>query len=282
MAPPPQFNDLGKSSKDLFSKGYTHGFFKLDMNAKSGSAVEFKSQIENNLTSQKLKGNLEVKYKLPDYGTTLTEKWNTDSQMTTTVEINEQLAKGLKVTLDSEYNPQTTKRGALVKTEWTGDMMKVNTNMNLLGGPLFDVSGVARLYTDWLVGGHARFDLQTNTVKSTCVAVGFQKPDYTMHSYTDGNECGGSVYHKVHKNLEYGWRISWKLGDQGVNWGFATKYQVNPETCLRAKIDNKAQVSVAATHKLSDEVKLTLGSEFGLTSFPDTTTKFGLGVEYSS
>lgn len=38
------------------------------MTTKSGPIVEFKTQAEQNLTTQNVKGNLEVKYKVPEYG----------------------------------------------------------------------------------------------------------------------------------------------------------------------------------------------------------------------
>lgn len=152
--------------------------------------------------------------------------------------------------------------------------------MTLLGGPLFDVSGVTQIYNDCLVGGQAKFDMGTNEMKSTCIAISRQTPDTTLHSYTDGREFGASIYHKLPTNLEYGVQLNWKVGEKAAQWGFATKYQVNPDFCLRTKVDNKAQVSVAATHNLSEAAKLTISSHFGLAGVPETANKFGIGLEY--
>lgn len=85
---PPKYSDLGKSAKDLFTKQYSqfshhlkpviimkilaHGFLKLDVNTKTGPTVEFKTKAEHNLASQKVKANLEVKYKVPEHGLTIT------------------------------------------------------------------------------------------------------------------------------------------------------------------------------------------------------------------
>ena len=121
---------------------------------------------------------------------TITEKWNTDNQLVSMIELNNQIAKGLKATLDTNYTPHNAKRGATLKTDYSGEAVRVNANMTLLGGPLLDVSGVAQFYTDWLVGGQAKFDVATNELKHTCVAIGRQTPDYTVHSFTDGHEFG--------------------------------------------------------------------------------------------
>ncbi|KAK5981885.1 putative voltage-dependent anion-selective channel [Trichostrongylus colubriformis] len=67
---PPTFADLGKSAKDLFNKGYNHGFVKVDATTRAGEnkEVEFKTAAAHNLGSGKLGGNLDVKYKIPAYG----------------------------------------------------------------------------------------------------------------------------------------------------------------------------------------------------------------------
>lgn len=56
---------------------------------------------------------------------TLTEKWNTDNVLGTVIEVKDQFAKGLKVTLDTSYVPHIAKRGGILKTEWAGDFFKV-------------------------------------------------------------------------------------------------------------------------------------------------------------
>merc|ERR1712071_181649 len=45
------------------------------------------------------------KYKVAEYGLTFTEKWNTDNTLGTEVTVQDQIAKGLKVTFDSTFAP---------------------------------------------------------------------------------------------------------------------------------------------------------------------------------
>lgn len=52
-------------------------------------------------------GSLESKYKVKEYGLTFTEKWNTDNILATDITVQDQLAKGLKLTLDTSFAPQT-------------------------------------------------------------------------------------------------------------------------------------------------------------------------------
>lgn len=281
MSSPPPFLDLGKPAKDLFNKGYHHGFLKVDSTTKSGNSVEFKTAASHNLTTQNTGGNVEVKYKIPNYGLTVTEKWNTDNQMGTVIELKDQIRRGTKVTLDIGYTPHTGKHNALLKTELASELFKVNADANIVGGPVFTLSTVGLLMKDMYFGGSLKFDLSTNQLKNTSFAFGHQVPAYCLHSYVnDGREFGGSLYHKVNKALEVGAQLSWTKGEDHTRFGLASKYQVNKDFTLQGKVDNKSQVALSAIHNLSDAVKLTLTTQFGLVSSTDSSNKFGVGVEY--
>lgn len=68
---PPLFNDLGKSAKDLFNKGYNFDTFKLDVKTKIPNGCEFSSGGVSYFDSGKVVGNLESKYKFKEYGSYL-------------------------------------------------------------------------------------------------------------------------------------------------------------------------------------------------------------------
>ena len=67
----------------------------------------------SNTDSGKVDGTLETKYKFSEYGTTFTEKWNTSNQLSTTVDVQDKILKGLKVTFDSTFSPQVSSRSQL-------------------------------------------------------------------------------------------------------------------------------------------------------------------------
>jgi voltage-dependent anion channel protein 2 len=52
-------------------------------------------------------GSLETKYKIPAHGLTLTEKWSTANVLNTTVDLQDKILPGLKLTLDTTYKPET-------------------------------------------------------------------------------------------------------------------------------------------------------------------------------
>lgn len=282
---PPSYTDLGKSARDLFGKGYNNGFLKFDSTTLScdKSEVQFKSSAAHNLTAEKLTGSLEAQYKLPEHGLTLTEKWNTDNVLTTIIETKNQFAKGLTATIEGTYVPQNSKRTALLKTEWANDLLKINANLSLVGSPILTLSGVAAR-ADWLFGATGKINLAANDLITTGLTIGRVVSDCAITaSLIDSKKFGASFFHKVHHNLEFGSQVSWVLGDSGTQFGIATKYVPASDLVLRAKLDNKSNVSVAATHDLSNGIKVTFSTQFSLLSGVATTNnRFGFGIEYSS
>jgi len=279
---PPLYADLGKSAKDLFQKGYNFGFLKLDTKTYAGekSDIEFKTATSHNVTSGKLYGTFDVKYKIPDYGVTFTEKWNTDNQLGTIVEIEDKFAKGLKLIFDSSYAPQLSKRNSKLKLEWQHENVKVNADMSLDAGPILNLATVAG-HQGWLLGFQGTFDTANSKLTATNFSCGRQVGDYAGHAFVnDGTEFGASVYHKVSPNVEIGSQFGWTTGDQSTRYGLAAQYKPTTDLTVRAKINNTSHVAIAATHSLSPKLKLTLSSQFSLHQFHDGGHKVGIGLEY--
>ena len=81
---PPTFADLGKQARDLFGKGYSeflryfllyiqlsdHGLIKVETTTRGNEngTVEFKTNASHNLANEKLAGNVDIKYKIPQHG----------------------------------------------------------------------------------------------------------------------------------------------------------------------------------------------------------------------
>lgn len=104
---PPAYSDLGKNARDVFGKGYHFGLWKLDLKTKTNSGVEFTSAGHSNQDTGKVFGSLETKYKVKEYGLTFSEKWNTDNTLSSEVAVENQLVKGLKLSFDGSFAPQT-------------------------------------------------------------------------------------------------------------------------------------------------------------------------------
>lgn len=106
---PPCYADLGKDAREVFTKNYHLGIVKLDCKTKSRTGIEFKAAGSSLNDTGKVNGSLDVKYKLSDHGITLSEKWTTDNTLNTGITAEDYLSKGLKLSADLNFAPQTGK-----------------------------------------------------------------------------------------------------------------------------------------------------------------------------
>ena len=82
-----------------------YGTVKLDVKTRTQNGIDFNVTGEHNNDVQKSLGTLEAKYKVPAQGLTFVEKWNTDNVLKSELTFEDNLVRGLKLTLDTSYAP---------------------------------------------------------------------------------------------------------------------------------------------------------------------------------
>ena len=127
---PPSYSDIGKQARDVFGKGYHFGLIKLDVKSKTSNDIEFNTGGSTATSGDKVTGSLETKYKIKEQGLSLTEKWSTDNILNTTVDY-EKLLPGLKLTLDTSFQPNSGATSGKLKTEYKHENFLFNTDLNL-------------------------------------------------------------------------------------------------------------------------------------------------------
>uniref|UniRef100_A0A674BEE3 Non-selective voltage-gated ion channel VDAC2 n=1 Tax=Salmo trutta TaxID=8032 RepID=A0A674BEE3_SALTR len=263
MAVPPSYGDLGKSAKDIFSKGYGFGLVKLDVKTKSGSGVEFKTAGSTNTDTSKVAGSLETKYKRSEYGLTFTEKWNTDNTLGTEITVEDQVRIQLTKYV---FRSNDSKKSGKVKTAYKREFVNLGCDVDFdFAGPAIHGAAVVG-YEGWLAGYQMTFDTAKSKMTQNNFAVGYKTGDFQLHTnVNDGVQFGGSIYQKVSPALETAVNLAWTAGSNSTSFGIAAKYQ----------LDKSASISV----NLWSCVKLTLSALVDGKSINAGGHKLGLGLE---
>lgn len=108
-----RFQDLGKSSNDLLGKDFPINGTSLEVKTATSSGVSFKVALLRDAKSA-ITGDLESKYNLKHHGLTLTQTWTTTNVLRTQVELENQIAKGLKFDLATSLLPDKGSKSALL------------------------------------------------------------------------------------------------------------------------------------------------------------------------
>jgi len=278
---PPKFGDLGKQSKDVFGKGYHFGLLKLDVKTKTSTGVEFNSGGQSVTETGQVSGSLETKYKVKDLGLTITEKWNTDNSLNTTMEVQDKLLPGLKVALDSKFAPASGSKGGKVSAEYKHETATLCADMDL-GLSAINASAVVG-HKGWLAGYNTTFDIGKSTLTKHNVGLGYSANDFVLHtSVANGTDFGGSVYQKVSGNLETGVSLGWSSATSTTSFGIGAKYLLEDGASLRAKINNMSELGLGYQQKLRDGVTVTLSTLVNSGNFNAGGHKVGLALEMAA
>uniref|UniRef100_A0A8I3W7Q8 Non-selective voltage-gated ion channel VDAC1 n=1 Tax=Callithrix jacchus TaxID=9483 RepID=A0A8I3W7Q8_CALJA len=96
----------------------------------------------------------------------------------------------------------------------------------------------------------------------------------------DGTEFGGSIYQKVNKKLETTVNLAWTAGNSNTRLGIAAKYQIDPDACFSAKVNNSSLLGLGYTRTLKPGIKLTLSALLDGKNINGGGHKLGLGLEF--
>jgi voltage-dependent anion channel protein 2 len=286
MSAPPSFADLGKAARDLFSKGFNYGVYKVEAKTKTASGVEFTANGSSNHDTKNFVGSLETKYKWSDYGITFTEKWNTDNTLSSEVSVEDQLLKGLKLSFDTQFVPQTGKKSGKIKTEYKQEYIHTNLDVDFnFAGPT--ILGAAVIgYHGLLAGCQLTFDTSKTAVSLLSqknFAFGYMKNDLTVHwAVKDNSEFVSSIFQQVSKKLETGIQMEWTAGSNETKFAIAAKYCPDRDTTVRAKLNNATQLALCYQHLIRDGVTLTLSTHIEGKNFNQGGHKFGVGLDFDA
>merc|ERR1711970_354300 len=70
-------------------------------------------------------------YKCSDYGLTITEGWSTENVLNTDVVIDDKIAKGLKLALNTKFTPATGKAKGAIKSTYKADAISINADSTI-------------------------------------------------------------------------------------------------------------------------------------------------------
>ena len=280
---PPKFGDLNKQVTDIFNKGYCINQYKLDIKTRTANGINFTTTGEHNPESGRTAGSLEAKYVAPKYGLTLLEKWNTDNLLKCELTIDDQLARGFKVVFDGSLLPNTGKKTVELRTAYVHNKAHIETNIGSdAAGPALTGAFVLG-HQGWLAGYQYAYSTGRAALTKSNFAIGYQGKDFTaVGALNDGNELGGHIYHRINDRLETGVQVAWSTGTNQTRFALASKYILDSQSALFAKVNNVAQVGLSLQQALRPGVKLTLSALFEARNLNAGGHKVGMGLEFES
>ncbi|ODA83707.1 hypothetical protein RJ55_02222 [Drechmeria coniospora] len=215
-------------------------------------------------------------------GLTLTQTWNTANALDTKLEVNDSLAKGLKLEGLFNFLPATAAKGAKFNMMFKQPGFHGRAFFDLLKGPTAHVDAVVG-HEGFLAGASAGYDVNKAAVTAYSAAVGYTAPQYSAAVTATDNLSvfAASYYHKVNSQVEAGAKATWnsKTGNT-VGLEVASKYRIDPVSFAKVKINDRGIAALAYNVLLREGVTLGLGGSFDTQKLDQATHKLGASFTF--
>lgn len=163
-------------------------------------------------------------------GTTFTQSWNTANALESKLELQDNIAQGLKAEVIGSFLPGSQAKGAKVNLFFKQPNFHVRGFLDLLKGPTANLDAVIG-HDGFLAGAEAGYDVNKAAITRYSAAIGYAAPQYTAAITAQSNLSifAASYYHKVNSQVECGAKAVWdsKAGDR-VGLEVASKYRIDP------------------------------------------------------
>ncbi|OQE36264.1 hypothetical protein PENCOP_c012G02260 [Penicillium coprophilum] len=310
MSAPAAFSDIAKATNDLLNKDFYHSAAaNLEVKSKAPNGVTFtvkgKSAHEGPIA-----GQLEAKYvdaptgkrpfhkKPPDPGAhktrlvqlmfgcglTLTQAWTTANALDTKLELDNNIAKGLKAEILTQYQPAKQSKGAKLNLYFKQPNLNARAFFDLLNGPTANFDAVLG-HEGFLVGAEGGYDVNKAAITKYSAAVGYSVAQYSAAITASNNLSlfSASYYHRVNAQVEAGAKASWdSTSGNAVGLEVASKYRLDPSSFAKAKINDRGIAALAYNVLLRPGVTLGLGASFDTQNLNQAAHKVGASFTFEA
>lgn len=174
----------------------------------------------------------------PRSGLTLTQAWTTANALDTKLELDNNIAKGLKAEILTQYQPAKQSKGAKLNLYFKQPNLNARAFFDLLNGPSANFDAVLG-HEGFLVGAEGGYDVNKAAITKYSAAVGYSVAQYSAAITASNNLSlfSASYYHRVNAQVEAGAKASWdSTSGNAVGLEVASKYRLDPSSFAKVRL----------------------------------------------
>ncbi|KGO68465.1 Porin, eukaryotic type [Penicillium italicum] len=217
-------------------------------------------------------------------GLTLTQAWTTANALDTKLELDNNIAKGLKAEILTQYQPAKQSKGAKLNLYFKQPNLNARAFFDLLNGPTANFDAVLG-HEGFLVGAEGGYDVNKAAITKYSAAVGYSVAQYSAAITASNNLSlfSASYYHRVNAQVEAGAKASWdSTSGNAVGLEVASKYRLDPSSFAKAKINDRGIAALAYNVLLRPGVTLGLGASFDTQNLNQAAHKVGASFTFEA
>ncbi|EXJ86154.1 hypothetical protein A1O1_06524 [Capronia coronata CBS 617.96] len=279
---PVPFSDIAKPANDLLNKDFYHTTAaNLEVKSKAPNGVVFNVKGKS-AHDGPISGSIEGKYADKATGLTLTQTWTTSNSLDTKLELEDNLTKGLKAEVLTNYLPAQSAYGGKLNLFYKQPNIHTRLFTDVFKGPTasFDVT---LGHEGFLIGAEGGYDVGKAAITRYALAAGYSQGSYAAAVTATNNLTvfSASYYHKVNAEVEAGAKATWdSTAGSNVGLEVASKYKLDPSSFAKAKINDRGIAALAYNVKLGTGVTLGLGASFDTQNLNQASHKVGASFTF--
>ncbi|WOK91319.1 mitochondrial outer membrane protein porin 1-like [Canna indica] len=269
---PGLYSEIGKKARDLLYKDYqTDHKFTVTTCTSNGVAITATGTRKNDLIFGEIVSQIKNK------NITFDVKTNSNSNVTTTVTVDELATPGLK-TIFSFVIPD--QRSGKVELQYLHDYAGVNASIGLTANPVVNLSGVVGSKS-LSVGADVAFDTATGNFIKYNAGLSITNADLiaAITLNNKGDSLNASYYHLVNPlfNTAVGAELTHSFSSNENTLTFGTQHALDPLTTVKARFNNYGIASALIQHEWKPKSFLTISGEVD-TKGIEKSSKMGLSL----
>lgn len=253
------FGDYGKDARDLLNKDYFLDCVKLSHKGKV-EGIELKTDASMDQKATKLASSIEAKFKYPQYGLSLTESWDHKNMIKNDLCMENYLAKGLKQNLLFNYNVESGDYDISMKNAFKNDKLHTNFDLKSLQSTRDVTKAISFGSQGYLFGGEFVLNPQEMKLKNANLAFGYQVKDLSLFSFVNnfGKDFSTSLHTNINDRVSMAGQVNWNKEKNAFAWcgGVSCILDDRRLHTLKAKLNEKKQMTIGVTARVSEEVKI--------------------------
>ncbi|KAJ3209774.1 Mitochondrial porin [Entophlyctis luteolus] len=276
----PHYGDFGKSLNDLLNKDFPVGSAKLEVNTTTSNGIKFTVTGNKDNKTGNIVSEIKTKYTDKSRGLTVTEHWNATNVIGGQIEVQDVIAAGVKLDVSGSIHPSNGAKHAKAVVEFKQANIFTRSSVDLFSkaGPTIHTDVVVGS-DGFILGGDVAYNVNDATIHRYNLATGYSTKEYQVgiHATAKFSHFTAFYFHKVNKQVDAGAKAIWnKSASDAVSIEVGTKYTLDNQTFVKAKIDNVGRLGLGYTQILRPGVKLALGGSFDTTRLNENAHRVGL------
>ncbi|XP_050221550.1 mitochondrial outer membrane protein porin of 34 kDa-like [Mercurialis annua] len=267
---PGLYTEIGKRARDLLNKDYqTDQKFTISTYSPTGVAITSTGHKKGDVFVADINTQLKKKNVTTDI------KVDTDSNLFTTITVDEPYFPGLKAILSFKVPDQWSGK---MELQYLHEYSAISTSIGLTPNPAINLSGVIGTNVVSL-GTELSFDTKSGTVTKCNAGLSYSNADLiaSLTLNDKGDTVKASYYHTVNPTHAVGAEVNHSFSTNESTFTIGSQHVLDPLTTVKARVNNFGKASALVQHEWRPKSFLTVSGEMDSKAI-DKSAKFGLAL----